>query len=71
MPHILRMLSTKATLCFNLTSIKSLHKKLWASKMARILIWESREKRHLDVAFMGVIENTMKGKVEASPKFMP
>jgi len=41
------------------------------SKIARLLIWESQEKRHLDVTFMGVIENTMRGKVVASPKFMP
>jgi hypothetical protein len=40
------------------------------SKIARLIIWEFREKRHLDVAFMGVIENTMRGKVVASSKFM-
>jgi hypothetical protein len=44
----------------DLTSIRSLHKKLWASKVMRIpilgivglLIWESREKCHLGVAPM-------------------
>jgi hypothetical protein len=44
----------------DLTLIRGLHKKLFASKMARVPIlgimglptWESQEKRHLDVAPM-------------------
>jgi hypothetical protein len=58
-PYIFGKLSMRATTCFsNLTSIGGLHKKLWVSKMVRVLIskitrlltWESHEKHHLDVA---------------------
>jgi len=59
----------------NVTSIEGLHKKLWASKIARISIsrfyglriWVSREKWHLGVVPWVVIKNTIRGKVVVFP----
>ncbi len=57
----------------NVTSIRGLHKKLWASKVVRISISRfyglrvSREKWHLGVVPRVVIENTIRGKVVVFP----
>jgi hypothetical protein len=60
----------------NLTSIASLHRKLWASKVARVsisrilglLTWKSWKKWHLGADPWPITKNTIKGKVVASPK---
>ncbi len=61
----------------NLTSIKALHTKLWASKVIGVPILGIRDShlgvpRQNDIWVMvpwPSIDNTIKGKVVASPKF--
>jgi hypothetical protein len=63
----------------NLTSIGGLHKKLWASKVARVSIlgffrhwtWKSLEKWHLGVAPMGNHTEYYKEEGGGFPKFGP
>jgi hypothetical protein len=38
-------------------------------RIAGLPTWESREKRHLDVAFMACHKEYYKGKVVVSPKY--
>jgi hypothetical protein len=53
---------------FDLTSIGGLQKKLWASKVAGVLILEiSKNNIWVQALWLG-IENTIRGKVMASPK---
>jgi hypothetical protein len=54
----------------DLTLIKAFHKKLWASKVARVpilkivrpLTWESWEKHHLDVALVACYREYYQGE---------
>jgi hypothetical protein len=66
-------------LCFNLTSIEDLHTKLWASKVTRVPISRilglpvgaSKQNDIWVLALWPSIENTIRGKVMASPKSRP
>jgi hypothetical protein len=59
------------------TSIESLHKKLWASKLVEVPIsrivgvstWESQEKHHLGVAPMASHKEYYEGKGGGFPQF--
>jgi hypothetical protein len=56
----------------DLTWIKGLHKKLWASKVARVLILGISGLNHIWMQPpWPSIKNIVKGKVVASPKFRP
>jgi hypothetical protein len=59
------------------TSIRGLHKKIWASKVVGVLIlkfsklptWESQDKMTFGCKPYDQLENIIRGKVMASPKF--
>ncbi len=70
MPHTFGKFSMRATMLFlNFTSIRGLHTKLWASKVAGVPILGILGQNDIwMLASWPSIDNTIRGKVVASPK---